>query len=375
MKNILFTLFFLTFFACRPTRMTENTVLADACAWLWSQQSPDGGWHSTTVGLLKSGQSLTPFILWNLLETPDFIFSQNKEKVALGLDFLRKNVNSDGQMGMNDPEVFDYPNYATAHALRILGKYGAPEDSFLIKKMRNQLLFEQLAAHRGIKIENPAFGGWGFGEKLPYGEAGHVDLSHTRRVLQALVATGGLPEKTAENATDFINLVQKNGNPNRPNFPKNPPFDGGFYYSPVVAPANKGGKMAENAEFYASYATATCDGLLALLAAGYPTHHPHVQAAEQWLRAHPNWGFPEGIPMNDPSAWHRAMQIYHVAVRCEAFASMSAKKADFAPVLAVLLENRQQNGSFSNPDGLPSKENDPLLATALAVAALNFVVR
>ena len=46
-------------------------------------------------------------------------------------------------------------------------------------------------------------------------------------------------------------------------------FDGGFYFSPIVLRANKG-RLDTNGEipFWQSYATATCEGLLALTAAG-----------------------------------------------------------------------------------------------------------
>src|SRR5579859_1254086 len=68
----------------RPTRRTALALLftsacavrdpADAliraCRYLWSQQAEDGGWHSRTYGLLRSGQSLTPFVLNALLQVP-----------------------------------------------------------------------------------------------------------------------------------------------------------------------------------------------------------------------------------------------------------------------------------------------------------------
>ena len=41
-----------------------------ATRFLWSKQSPDGAWRSETYGLLKSGQSLTPFVLLALSEVP-----------------------------------------------------------------------------------------------------------------------------------------------------------------------------------------------------------------------------------------------------------------------------------------------------------------
>ena len=53
----------------RPAGVATS-ALGRAVRWLWSQQSEDGGWHSQTYGLLRSGQSLTPFVLDALLAVP-----------------------------------------------------------------------------------------------------------------------------------------------------------------------------------------------------------------------------------------------------------------------------------------------------------------
>ena len=47
---------------------TARPPLAKAAGYLWKQQAADGGWHSHTYGLLRSGQALTPFVLGALLE-------------------------------------------------------------------------------------------------------------------------------------------------------------------------------------------------------------------------------------------------------------------------------------------------------------------
>ena len=47
---------------------SRQQIVERAVAWLWEKQGEDGGWHSETYGLLRSGQSLTPFVLDALLE-------------------------------------------------------------------------------------------------------------------------------------------------------------------------------------------------------------------------------------------------------------------------------------------------------------------
>src|SRR6185436_11815300 len=75
------------------------SAIERGCQYLWSQQAPDGGWHSRTYGLLKSGQSLTPFVLNTVL--------QGCRAPAGGVDralaFLKRNTNSEGAVGKMDP--------------------------------------------------------------------------------------------------------------------------------------------------------------------------------------------------------------------------------------------------------------------------------
>src|SRR5437773_9186926 len=80
-----------------------DAVLRRGCQYLWSQQGEDGGWHSRTYGLLKSGQSLSGFVLNALLQVPP----QTCEAPARGLDralsFLQRNTNDEGAVGKMDP--------------------------------------------------------------------------------------------------------------------------------------------------------------------------------------------------------------------------------------------------------------------------------
>src|SRR6266446_5692787 len=46
-------------FALAGCALHPQPALQKGAAWLWSRQEADGGWHSHTYGLLRSGQSLT----------------------------------------------------------------------------------------------------------------------------------------------------------------------------------------------------------------------------------------------------------------------------------------------------------------------------
>src|ERR1700682_3369003 len=113
-------------------------ALIRACRYLWSQQAEDGGWHSRTYGLLRSGQSLTPFVLNALLQVPH-------EGPAGGFDraiaFLHRNTNSEGAVGKMDPLLYDYPNYATALTVQALHRAAQPVGP-LIDWLRTQQFTE-----------------------------------------------------------------------------------------------------------------------------------------------------------------------------------------------------------------------------------------
>jgi hypothetical protein len=370
-KSLVFSALFFILSGCEYTftKSQNETVLQQACNYLWSKQSEDGAWHSETHGILKGGESLTAFILWTLLEVPEKDYHKPKMKIKKGLEYLRNHINSNGVLGLSDEYVMDYPNYATSYALRILLKYGNENDTELIKKMINYLLQQQFTEQRGISSSHLAYGSWGFGEELEKGMIGHVDLSHTRRVLQALQIAKVDSDSTFLKARNFLLLLQKNPTENRASIIH---FDGGFYASSITLGTNKGGILnEENEEYFASYATATCDGLLALLASDYSKNDEPVQAAFNWLIEHSELNFPQGMDKNDSGQWQLVMVFYHLAARAEAYSAINYDGNWRIEVESIISEKQSENGSFSNPNGAPNKEDDPLLATALAVIALS----
>jgi hypothetical protein len=289
-----------------------------AARYLWSRQTQDGRWHSTTYGLLRSGQSLTPFVLEALLRLPD----PPPQRVGRALDFLLTRF---------DPENAGYPNYATALAVLALRRLNR-DVSPLVAWLRTQ----QFCRENGWTEDHPAFGAWGMGglpQRPP--EPGHVDLSMTRYVLQALAAAGVPPEDLAlRRARFFLGRCQ------------NP--DGGFQFTTVVLEANKAGLGR-------SYGTATADGILSLAALGDP-----APSARRWLARHHRSDLVPGFSTLPQQRWARGLRFYYAAAAREA-----------APELPVapLLGQQRRDGSFVNPEPIV-KEDDPLIATAFALRAL-----
>lgn len=338
-----------------------------AAAYLWAQQDADGGWHSTAHGLLKGGAAYTPFVLFHLIEAASGSSRTQRVAVAQGLQFMREQLNDEGALGFANPHVLEYPNYATSYGLRVFLKMGAAADKSMVDRMQSYLLTQQFVEQRGIATTHAAYGGWGFGEVLAAGQVGHVDLSHTRRVLQALTASAGAYNREA--AADFLSRLQ---NRHWLTETEGSYYDGGFHYAPAVFLANKGAVSRIDSEaVFHSYATATCDGLLALHALNVGHEAPAVQDALAWLEKYDSLSFPDGIPRDTPAAWDRVMFFYHLAVRAEVYAVFGWPAGKRMEMYSLLAARVREDGSYMNPMGAPNKENDPLLATTLALTALH----
>jgi hypothetical protein len=336
--------------ACSWNR--ERSSLARAAQYLWAQQAADGGFHSVTYGLLRSGQSLTPFVLGALLRVPDGIVPVPSGAVDRAIAFIRKHTNVDGAVGATGGEA-DYPNYATALAVDALVaaqrrlpavtmRANAGSRTEDIAPMIAQLRAQQFSEANGWTPEHSAYGGWGMGGAIHRPpDAGHVDLSMTRFVLEALRASGVDGSDPAMNrARVFLGRSQ------------NP--DGGFLFSPVMPALNK---ASQSAEGFVSYGTATADGVLALRASGVPDSDDRIARAIAWIdRNHQTDRVPGFDTGESPRAlWGAGLRFYYAAAIARA-----------RPHLSFRLPDQTDDGSFRNAIGLV-KEDDPLIATAFAI--------
>jgi hypothetical protein len=265
-----------------------------------------------------------------------------------------------GSLGLADPLIPDYPNYATALAVQALSRgniqYREQRIAPLVAYLRSQQFTEQ----NGWQKQDVAYGGWGMGggRRVPP-DAGHVDLSMTRHVLQALAAAGVPPTDPAiVSAAVFVERCQ-NFDPERASR-----FDGGFFFSTVVLDANKAGHDGVQ---HRSYGTATADGILSLLALGRTTGDARVQAAQRWLsRYHSSTAAP-GFVGEPFQRWKSGLRFYYAGASAEAFEKLGLNLGE--GTVRDLLPSQRPDGSWSNPENLV-KEDDPLIATAFAVRAL-----
>lgn len=148
------------------------------------------------------------------------------------------------------------------------------------------------------------------------------------------------------------------------------PYDGGFYFSPVALAANKAGGDPRQPQLAASYASATADGMLALVALGVSRDDPRRRDAWQWLRANPGWRYPAGIPDGKNENWREGLRCYHLACRAKAHALMDQNPNWRREMLDSIADLGRPDGLYANPAGFLMKEDDPLLASALILEAL-----
>lgn len=339
---------------------TRQPPLARAAAYLWQQQADDGGWHSHTYGLLRSGQSLTPFVLGALLDVPQRVYPLPRAKVLRAIAFIRRHTRTDGALGMDDPVIPDYPNYATALAVSALCRAGSAGWKEQVRPMVEYLRAQQFTEQNGWDRQGPVYGAWGMGgERHTKPATGHVDLSMTRHVLDALRAAG-VPDTDPvfERAGLFLERCQNFEAQRRGD------IDGGFFFSTTEFDTNKAG---HDGTHFRSYGTTTADGVLALLAAGRPASDPRIIAAAEWLKSHHRDMEVPGFIGPAYQRWPRGLAFYYSAASSQAFRALHV---DAGPRLADSLRRTQRaDGSWANPENLV-KEDDPLIASAFAVRAL-----
>jgi len=313
-------------------------ALRRGAGYLWSRQSSGGGWHSETYGLLRSGQSLTPLIVNALLDAGA---GPNDPRIQRAAGFLARNVSADGAVGLSGD---DYPCYATALTLRVFVRTRNPLAARLIDWLRTQ----QMSPGNGWAHRNEAFGAWGIGGAPRVApESGHIDLSMTRHVLEAL-SEAGVPaaDPAMRNALVFVDRCQNS--------------DGGFFFSTVETGANKAGETAFG---FASYATSTADGLLSQIAAGGVDIRPAVR----WMRANDQAELPAGFDSIPGQRYAESLRYYYAGAATRAFRAAGLKRE--TPFATGLVRAQRVDGSWQNMEPLV-KEDDPLIATAFAVSAL-----
>jgi len=302
--------------------------------FLESQQHSDGSWRSRTYGLLAGGDSLTALITSTLAG-----IDPASEAVSRGLDYLaarRRNA----PLGLADPALPDYPVFS--HSLAVQACVQASDVHARDLKF---LLSRQFQESAGWTPESAPYGAWGMGAAVyPPPEAGHVDLSMTRHALEALRAADIQADaEPLRRARIFVERLLHD--------------DGGFHFSTVVPEANKAGRGADR---WNSYGTAVADGIRSLEALALPS-----DASRIWLVRNHQRGIVSGFEHHPDARWKDGLWFYYIASAAPFLAPSQRQKLG-----EELVDRQAEDGSWANPEPLV-KEDDPLIATPLALQALS----
>jgi hypothetical protein len=211
-------------------------------------------------------------------------------------------------------------------------------------------------------MDDRDWGGWGM-----FADAGVTNLSATAQVLVALDATKSLTPEVRDNALAYLGRIQHDETADG-DF-------GGFFFTPQADhPLNKAGWFEDSDGAIRARATvsSTCDGLAALLACGVPADDKRVVAARNWLIraaiADQATGADGSVIRPD---FRLGLEFYEAAVWSRIWEAIDDPRiADHRRgIVASLVRQQSPDGFWQNAH--PSmREDDPLIATAFALAVL-----
>lgn len=355
-----------------------DRALERAGAYLRSKQSPDGAWRSETYGTLRDGITLTPPITKTLLMLAP-VDAPAPPPCRRAAAYLR------GRLGAD--VALDYPVYVAAVTAIVLSRLPGDENGAARDAWLDRLRRHQLTEPLGWTPQDPGYGGWGYSvrpptkppdtaaETLPF----ESDLSSTLFAVGALRLGGAGPDDPAVHAA--LVFVERCQNYAAAGEPHDPAFDdGGFFFStthPVQNKAGIAGTDRHRRVRFHSYGSATADGLRALLRCGLGPDHPRVVAARDWLDrsfttlTNPGTFEPARASDRDAPYFYWCWSLTHALRMLNADSIVQqGRQVHWPEVLAEELVGRQrEDGSWANRFSFV-KEDDPLIATCLAAAAL-----
>jgi squalene-hopene/tetraprenyl-beta-curcumene cyclase len=360
-----------------------DASLSRAAAYLTDRQQRDGAWRSDLYGPLKDGPSLTPLVLRALQGAPPT--PAGDAALDRGASYLAAMARPDGTIDAGDLGLAQ-PVYTSALSVMVLSRPGREAQAAARDAWLAYLRQRQLTEALGWQPADRPYGGWGYCVRLPRkpppGEGGppllESNLSATAFALEALRAAGVPADDPAwPAALTFLRRCQNYAEAPRR---KADLDDGGFFFiydDPVRNKAGGAGQDRDGRERFASYGSATADGLGALLACGLRTDDERPAAALRWLGQHFDAARHPGRYATNREGERGSVYHYYCWSLARALSAAHVEElatpagtVRWAEALAdELLKRQRDDGSWAN-DALAQRENDPLVATSEAAAAL-----
>jgi hypothetical protein len=364
-----------------PHPVTRQQALADGVEYLLARQSQDGAWRSDVYATFKDGTALTPLAVTALQAAGDAGVRAGpvEAAVARGCEFLATFV-KDGVVAP-PADGFDYPVYTAALALKAFShptaKDFAPHRAAWVKYLKQRQLTEPL----GWKPEEKPYGGWGYCRAIPRKPEPNTfappliesNLSATLFALDALKTAGETDADLYRKAAVFVRRCQNWERIDGISADPPGPDRGGFHFIYDDPTRNKAGQEPDAPGHFRSYGSTTADGFRALLLCNNPADAERREAALKWLAANFSGAKHPGRYVERHESNRDAVYFYYAASAARALRGSQLELPDgrdWAAELSAELAKRQaKDGSWTNPVELV-RENDPLVATCNAVAAL-----
>lgn len=324
--------------------------MKQGAAFLVARQEADGAVRSPTYAAFRDGYALTG------LSAMALGMAGERAAFAKASDFLATLVDENGTL-----RDVAYPTYSAALAVLVFNHPGNGRHQRVRDLLVAELRKRQLGPENGWSESDASYGGWGYYARIPVRPEGPIhddmlssNLSATLLVVGALVLAGAPPDDPAlVRARGFVRRCRN--------------LDGGFFFSPAVPDANKAGDhgMVYGSLLFRSYGSMTADGVRAMRQLGGFEHE--LPASESWLRKHFD-------PARNPGKFAqevRGASAYYYWAWSAAHAMRGAGGgSSWASSLAShVMAKQRPDGSWKN-DATEMREDDPVVATSLAMAAL-----
>lgn len=328
-------------------------IVGSAVDFLRQSQGEDGSFSS------QAGPGVTGLVVAGLVSVG---ISSEDPLVAKGIRFLLGTLRENGGLYA---EGSRHANYETCLAMMALSKVNVDgKYDSLLEGAQRFVKGEQWDEGEGIKPEDPAFGGAGYGSKS------RPDLSNTAFFIEALRSTGVPEEDPAiARALAFVNRCQNLESPaNKTEFASKI-NDGGFYYTPAAGGDSMAGKD-EATGGLRSYASMTYAGLKSMLYAGVDREDYRVKAALDFLSK--NYSVTSNPGMGAAGLYYylhtmaKALSLYGEAK----FKTVGGARSWREDILRQLRDTQNVDGSWRNPE-VRWMEGDPNLVTGYVLLTLS----
>lgn len=346
-----------------PARHKQvSTAIARGRAWLIRQQLEDGGWHSGTYGGLRDGAAVTSLALYTLGGLPD---SDKPEMVALAESaarFLETGFQKRRTIASPDGTL-DYPTYAAALIVSAMRQIPSLAETLPRKRLLEYLLDAQATARRGFAEDSPEYGGWDLlGMEDATGISTGTNVSVTFYVLEALhdVDTPAAADARGLAKQWLLRSQRATG-------------DGGFTFTAdAMSHNNKAQWRDQERRRPRSYGSPTADGIQALLHCGLKEEDESVASAVRWLADHPAVEIVPGFEeLPAELGWRDGLRFYYAQSLTRVLRLLpKAVAEERAERLAKWLLREQAEAGLWRNESARMREDDPLIATSLALAAL-----